>query len=204
MTDFNAVAASWDDDPSKVRRALEVAEAIRTAATVTAATRILEYGCGTGLLGLALAPHAARVTLADASDGMLAVLARKLAGGAAGNARALKLDLEHQPLPPERYELVCSLMTLHHVHDLDRVLPLLRAALVPGGLLCVADLDAEDGSFHGPGHGVHHGFDRTELGARMQAAGFAAPTFRTVHQIEKTVAGAARTFDVFLAVARTD
>jgi predicted TPR repeat methyltransferase len=206
MTFFNDAAASWDDDPAKVLRAHEVAEAIRAAAPVTPTTRILEYGCGTGLLGLALAPHAAQVTLADASDGMLAVLGRKLAGGAAANARALKLDLELQPLPPERYELVCSLMTLHHVRDLDRVLPLLRAALVPGGTLCVADLDAEDGSFHGPGHGlqhqVHHGFDRTALGARLQAAGFAAPAFRTVHQIEKQVGGATRRFDVFLAVAR--
>ncbi len=202
MTDFNAVAASWDDDPAKVLRARQVAEAVRAAAQLTPATSVLEYGCGTGLLGLSLAPHVARVTLADSSDGMLEVLGRKLAGGAAPNARALKLDLTHQPLPPDRYDLVCSLMTLHHVHDLDRVLPLLRAALVPGGTLCVADLDAEDGSFHGPGAGVHHGFDRAALGARLRAAGFGEPAFSTVHQIERVVDGATRRFDVFLAVAR--
>ena len=183
-------------------RAREVAEAIRAAVAITPATRVLEYGCGTGLLGLSLAPHAGRVTLADSSDGMLEVLGRKLASGAAANATALKLDLEHQPLPPDRYELVCSLLTLHHVHDLDRVLPLLRAALVSGGTLCVADLDAEDGSFHGHGAGVHHGFDRAELGARLRAAGFAAPAFSTAGEIERAVDGAARRFSLFLAVAR--
>jgi SAM-dependent methyltransferase len=202
MSDFDARAATWDDDPAKVSRAREVAEAIRAAVPITPATRVLEYGCGTGLLGLALAPHAGRVTLADASDGMLQVLGRKLAGGAAPNATALKLDLEHDPLPPERYDLVCSLLTLHHVRDLDRVLPLLRAALVPGGALCVADLDAEDGSFHGPGADVHPGFDRPGLAARLRAAGFTEPTFRTVHQIERVLHGATRRFDVFLAVAR--
>jgi len=202
MSDFDAKAATWDDDPSKVSRARLVAEAIRAATPLTPATRVLEYGCGTGLLGLALAPWVGRVTLADSSDGMLEVLGRKLSGGAAANARALKLDLEHEPLPPERYELVCSLLTLHHVRDLDRVLPLLREALVPGGTLCVTDLDAEDGSFHGPGAGVHHGFDRAALGARLRAAGFGEPAFSTVGEIERTIDGAPRRFGLFLAVAR--
>lgn len=203
MSDFDARAANWDDDPAKVVRAREVAEAIRAAVPLTPATRVLEYGCGTGLLGLSLAPHVGRVTLADSSDGMLEVLGRKLAGGAAANATALKLDLEREPLPPERYDLVCSLLTLHHVRDLDRVLPLLRAALSSGGTLCVADLDAEDGSFHGPGAGVHHGFDRARLATRLRAAGFGEPAFRAVHEIERTVDGATRRFGVFLAVART-
>lgn len=227
MSDFDARAANWDDDPAKVVRAREVAEAIRAAVPLTPATRVLEYGCGTGLLGLSLAPHVGRVTLADSSDGMLEVLGRKLAGGAAANATALKLDLEREPLPPERYDLVCLLLTLHHVRDLDRVLPLLRAALSSGGTLCVADLDAEDGSFHGHasgdhpspgdhhatgdhpatgGHhdaGVHHGFDRARLATRLRAAGFGEPAFRAVHEIERTVDGATRRFGVFLAVART-
>jgi ubiquinone/menaquinone biosynthesis C-methylase UbiE len=202
MSHFDARAATWDDDPDKLTRAREVALAIRAAVPVTPGTTALEYGCGTGLLGLALAPYLAHVTMADSSDGMLEVLRRKLAAGAAGNATALKLDLEHDPLPPGRFDLVCSLLTLHHVHDLDRVLGQLRAALSEGGTLCVADLDAEDGSFHGATAGVHHGFDRTALSARLQAAGFTAPSFTTVHEIERGSGDAARRYGVFLAVAR--
>jgi len=214
MSDFDAKAATWDDDPDKLTRAREVALAIRAVVPVTPGTSALEYGCGTGLLGLALAPYLAHVTMADSSDGMLEVLRRKLAAGAAGNATALKLDLEHDPLPPGRFDLVCSLLTLHHVHDLDRVLGQLRAALGEGGTLCVADLDAEDGSFHGHsadahhgarhGHSaeVHHGFDRAALSARLQAAGFTAPSFTTVHEIERGSGDAARRYGVFLAVAR--
>lgn len=202
MNHFDSHAATWDDDPDKVRRARAVAEAIRAAVPVTPDMHLLEYGCGTGLLGLALAPHLARLTLADASEGMLEVLGRKLAAGAAPNASALRLDLEHDPLPAERYHLACSLLTLHHVHDLDRVLTQLRAALRPGGTLCVADLDAEDGSFHGHGADVHPGFDRGALAARLLAAGFAAPAFTTVHEITRTIDGRERRFGVFLAVAR--
>jgi SAM-dependent methyltransferase len=203
VTDFDASAATWDDDPDKVVRARVVAEAIRAAAPTTPKTTVLEYGCGTGLLGLALAPHVARITLADSSVGMLEVVRRKLAGGAAPNAAALRLDLEREPLPADRYDLVCSLQALHHVHDLDPVLRKLRAALVTGGTLCVADLDAEDGSFHGHGAGVHHGFDRGELSARLRAAGFAEPVFSTVYEIERRSGDAVRRYGVFLAVART-
>jgi 2-polyprenyl-3-methyl-5-hydroxy-6-metoxy-1,4-benzoquinol methylase len=202
VSHFDAHAATWDDDPAKVRRAHEVADAIRAAVPVTPGMGVLEYGCGTGLLGLALAPHVARLTLADASEGMLEVLRRKLAAGAAPHATALRLDLEKDPLPADRYHLVCSLQTLHHVHDLDRVLGQLRAALLRGGTLCVADLDAEDGSFHGHGADVHHGFDRAALAARLRAAGFSEPAFTTVFEIDRIIGGASKRFGVFLAVAR--
>ncbi len=202
MTDFDASAATWDDDPAKLLRAREVAEAIRATVPVTPEAAVLEYGCGTGLLGLALAPHVARITLADSSEGMLEVVRRKLASGAAPNAVALRLDLERDPLPAGRYDLVCSLLTLHHVHDLDQVLRQLRAALTEGGTLCVADLDAEDGSFHGHGADVHHGFSRDALADRLRAAGFAAPAFSTVTEIERTTGDTTRRYGVFLAVAR--
>ncbi len=202
MSDFDAHAATWDDDPSKLDRARAVAEAIRAAVPVTPRTTVLEYGCGTGLLGLALAPHVARITLADSSDGMLEVLRRKLDGGAAANATALRLDLDRDPLPADRFDLACSLLALHHVHDLDRVLRGLRAALTEGGTLCVADLDAEDGSFHGHGAQVHRGFDRGALADRLRAAGFARPDFTTVHEIERRAGDTTRRYGVFLAVAR--
>jgi ubiquinone/menaquinone biosynthesis C-methylase UbiE len=202
MSQFDARAATWDDDPAKRDRARVVADAIRAAVPVTPRTTVLEYGCGTGLLGLALAPSVAHVTMADSSDGMLEVLRRKLEAGAAKNATALRLDLEHDPLPADRYDLVCSLLTLHHVHDLDPVLRGLRAALTEGGTLCVADLDAEDGSFHGHGADVHQGFDRAALAGRLRAAGLATPDFTTVHEIERGSGEATRRYGVFLAVAR--
>jgi len=55
-------------------------------------------------------------------------------------------------------------MTLHHVPDPAALIVQLSGALLPGGTLAVADLDAEDGSFHGDNTGVLHlGFDRVLL-----------------------------------------
>jgi len=71
------------------------------------------------------------------------------------------------------------------------------------GVLCVADLDTEDGSFHGEGFDGHHGFDRAALAAKARHAGFASVRFVTAHEMTKDVAGAARTYPIFLMVAAT-
>jgi len=115
--------------------------------------------------------------------------------------RSLKLDLAVDPLPDERYDLICSLMTLHHVEDTDRILRDWCALLRSPGHLCVADLDAEDGSFHGPGFTGHNGFDRTELGARAVRAGFNACRFSTVFQVTRDGGAGQRTYPVFLMIA---
>lgn len=199
--DFDARARTWDDDPMKVARAHAVADGIRAAVPLSAAMRALEYGCGTGLLGFALRGDVGHFTLADSSPGMLAVLDEKIAAAGADNLRSLKLDLGTDPRPDDRFDLLCSMMTLHHVDDTDAILRDWHALLRSPGTLCVADLDAEDGSFHGAGFTGHKGFDRAELAERARRAGFGAVAFSTVFEIRKE-GGAQEVFPVFLMVAR--
>lgn len=198
---FDQRAASWDDDPRKVARAEAMAAAIRAAVPITAGMRMLEYGCGTGLLSFALAPFPGEAVLTDVSDGMLAVLRDKIERFAAPNFRAAKLDLLADPLPAERYDLVTMLMVLHHIPDTDAILRKLQAILAPGGRLCVGDLDPEGGAFHGPGFDGHNGFDRDALAAKARAAGFTHVTFTTAHHDPKQVGGTTRLFPLFLMVA---
>lgn len=201
MTDFDAKARSWDSDPAKTERALRVGEAIRHEVAVGPSTTVFEYGCGTGLLGFALQPYVAQVVLADSSAGMLAVLREKIAATGARNMTPVRLDLLVDPLPPERYDLVCTLLTLHHVRDTDGILGRFRALLAPGGAVCISDLDREDGSFHGLDVDVHHGFDRADLERRMRRVGFRELRFTTPHEIVKTTATGPRRYPLFLAVA---
>jgi len=201
-SDFDARAATWDDDPAKVDRAQAVADAIVRSVSLTGTMRAMEYGCGTGLLSFMLRPRLGQVTLADVSDGMLAVAAGKIAAADDAAMRAVKLDLLVDPLPAERYDIIYSLMTLHHVPDTEAILRRFHAALETNGRLCIADLDAEDGSFHGAGFDGHHGFDRGRLGAMAREAGFATVDFSTAHAIEKTVDGRPHRYPVFLMVAR--
>ena len=71
------------------------------------------------------------------------------------NVDAVLLDLTRDPPPPGRFGLVASLLALHHVPDVDGILRAFHSTLEPGGILCISDLDLEDGSFHGPGVDVH-------------------------------------------------
>ena len=199
---FDQRAQGWDADPVKVARAQAVADAIREDNSLSPAMHALEYGCGTGLLSFALADRLGHITLADSSAGMLEVLAEKLAAEPKPNMRLLKLDLATDPPPSERYDLICSLMTFHHIADIDGILGKLYALLTTPGYLCVADLDAEDGSFHGAGFDGHKGFDRNDIGARAVRARFRDISFRTVFRMTKDDTAGQKEFPLFLMVAR--
>ena len=201
MNDFDRKAQGWDADASKVERAARVAEGIRSLSGDLSGRSALEVGCGTGLLGFALRPHVARVTLADTSAGMLAVLGEKIAASGLTGMTALQHDFTAGPVPEERYGLLCPLMTFHHIPDTDEALRRFHALLEPGGLLSIADLDAEDGSFHGPEVPVHHGFDRDDLRNRLHDAGFRDIRFSTPYVIDRETAQGPRRFPVFLVVA---
>lgn len=202
MTDFNARAKNWDDDPTKVERALAVAAAIEANVALRPTMSVLEYGCGTGLLGFALRPRVGELTLADVSDGMLDVVRDKLAAQPDARVHPCKLDLLADPLPERRFDVVFSLMTLHHIADTDAILHKFVALLARPGFLCIADLDAEDGSFHGAGFDGHNGFDRDSLAAKALRAGFRSTRFTTAYEMRKPVGSALRTFPIFLMVAQ--
>jgi len=199
---FDQSAKTWDSDPAKVARAQAVADAIFQAVPLTPTMRALEYGCGTGLLSFALRSRIGPITLADSSTGMLSVLAEKLAASQIADMQPLKLDLETDPLPSARFDLIYTLMTLHHIGDTDKILRDLFSLLKSPGYLCVADLDAEDGSFHGPEFLGHKGFDRGDIGQKAKHAGFSRVDFQTAFQITKSDCPGQREFPVFLMTAR--
>lgn len=203
MTNFDERAKDWDSDPKKVERARAVADSIRAMIPLTREMSALEYGCGTGLLSFALQPDLGDITLADTSQGMLDVLAEKIQSAGVDNLRGLRLDLSVDPLPAQKFHLTYSLMTLHHIHDVDDILKKFHALLHPHGVLLVADLDAEDGSFHTDGAtDVHKGFARADLQKRVEAIGFVNVKFTTAYVIKKKVDNAERLFPVFLMSAQ--
>lgn len=203
---FDAIAAGWDDSPTRRALAADVAAAITAAVPLQAHWHALEYGCGTGLVGAALAPRVARLLACDVSPGMLAVLAEKARAAGLEHLQTRVLDLTREPPPAERFDLVFSSMTLHHIPDVAALLRVLRGMLKPDGWLALADLDAENGSFHRPDvPGVmHHGFERDALQAELRGAGYRAVHARTAHTVSKTAAdGREHRYPVFLITARS-
>lgn len=202
MVNFDERAREWDANPVFVERGWRIAQAIRARVPLGPSLRALDYGCGTGLLSFPLKDALGHITLQDSSAGMLEVLREKIAAAGVSNMTVRQGDLTAGPPPDERYGLIYTAMTLHHVADTDAILQVFHTLLEPGGHLCVADLDAEDGSFHGPGVDVHHGFDRGVLAAQVARAGFGDARFETVFEITRASEGTTRRYPVFLMVAR--
>lgn len=203
MTNFDERAKDWDTDPKKVERARVVAEAIRNATLLSSQMSALEYGCGTGLLSFALQSDLGQITLADTSQGMLDMLNEKITAAGITNMRPIRLNLATDPVPYENYDLTYSLMTLHHIEDAKGILRKFHALLKPSGILCIADLDKEDGSFHTDGTtDVHKGFDRVELQGWVEDSGFTDIKFTTAFEIKKKTGSIEKEFPVFLLTAR--
>lgn len=202
MTNFDERAKDWDSDPKKVDRARTVADEIRKTIPLSREMNALEYGCGTGLLSFALQEDLGHITLVDTSQGMLDVLAEKISAAGAANMHPVRLDLSVDTLPPQKYHITYSLMTMHHVHDTKDILNKFRILLEPGGYLLIADLDQEDGSFHTDGTtDVHKGFVRSELQKLVEASGFEDVKFTTTYTITKKIGNEEKSFPIFLMSA---
>lgn len=199
---FDSKARQWDENPVFQDRANKIAAAIRACVPLSPAMNALDYGSGTGMLSFPLREALGQITLSDTSAGMLAVAEEKIAAFGVKNMRTLRADLSVSPLPEQRFDLIHSAMTLHHIPDTDAILAAFHAHLNPGGWLAIADLDEEDGSFHGIEVDVHHGFARAALAQRVQQAGFVEAGFQTVFEIVKDTPAGPRTYPVFLMVAR--
>ena len=203
---FDQSAATWDDNPGRIALMKSVGQAILQEAQPTKATTVLDYGCGTGLVSLFLLPHVGSVTGADNSSGMLDVLRKKIADSGIENMKVLPLDLEHEPPPKDGYDLIVTCMVLHHTANTGKVLAALHEMLHADGTLCIADLDAEPGSFHDAQAAAsvhHHGFDRAELRSQLVRIGFGKIEDITAHTVRKPVEGGSeRDFPVFLMTAR--
>lgn len=198
---FDVIAADWDESPTRRALATGVAAAIEAAVPLQADWQAMEYGCGTGLVGAALAPRLGRLLACDVSRGMLSVLDGKAKAAGIDHLQTRVLDLTSEPPPAERFDLIFSSMTMHHIEDVASLVRTFRAMLKPDGWLALADLDAEDGSFHGGDVAgvMHHGFDRDALQAELRAAGFVKISARTAHTVSKKAAdGKPSHYPVFL------
>ena len=89
---------------------------------------------------------------------MLDVLRAKIKDQNLRNIEAVYLDSARGDAVEGRYHLVVSSMTLHHVRDVEPFLRRFHEIILPGGHVCIADLDSDDGQFHGENDSVfHHG-----------------------------------------------
>jgi 2-polyprenyl-6-hydroxyphenyl methylase / 3-demethylubiquinone-9 3-methyltransferase len=109
--------------------------------------RVLDVGCGGGLLAEALARAGATVTAIDLSATMIEVARLHAAeGGLAIDYRVQAAEMLAAD-PAERFDVVCCMEMLEHVPDPGAMLGTLGRLLAPGGELFVSTINRNLKSF---------------------------------------------------------
>jgi len=156
---FNRLSATWWDSRGPMRP-LHVVNALRLdyvveqiashlgrdSASALSGLRILDVGCGGGLMSEALARLGAQVVGVDASPGNVA--AARLHAESQNVTVDYRLGEPAEVLAPEeRFDVVLALEVVEHVSDVPAFLATAAARLAPGGMLFVSTIDRTFKSF---------------------------------------------------------
>lgn len=193
---FDQAAQNWDS-PEKAQLASSYAEKIKTSLQKTDFSKVLEIGCGTGLLGgNFLTPQNQYVGI-DTSEGMLEALRQKFPD--TEKVRTYQLNLDTEKIPEANFDLMISSMAFHHLRAPAVTLARIAPQISPGGFVAIIDLDTEDGSFHPAPQamGVHHfGFSLEQIRTWAESAGLVFRQHSIIHSIEKN----GKQYPLFLAL----
>ena len=121
-----------------------------------AGRRAIDLGCGTGRHAVLLAGRFEQVDAIDVSGPMIDL----------ANARRPRPNITYRQADlcdvdgAGHYDLVLSVLTLHHVPDLHVALAHIRTLVAPGGRAVVADLYGLASAYRGPGRFVRRMVNR--------------------------------------------
>lgn len=199
---FDSVADEWDANLSKVDRAKVTANKIK-GINFNSYNSCVDFGSGTGLLGVQLQDTFTMVHLVDSYKEMLKVADNKLADAKITNIETHHIDklsdLE------SKHSAIFTLMALHHIDNINGFFIDAYEVLEENGTLIIADLYKDNGSFHNHNssfHG-HHGFDVQELSNLAESFGFKVEKVEQYYEIEKENAeGEIISYPLFMFVAR--
>lgn len=201
---FDKQAKEWDNNPTKILRAKKVASEIKAFLKPNKKEKALEFGCGTGLLSYQLKAYFKSITLTDTSQGMMDVLQQKIEKEHLSNFHPKLINLLEEKLPENNFDVIYTMMTLHHILDIPKILNTFSSLLKNNGLLCIADLVKEDGSFHvdHPNFEGHNGFDRNELSTILETNGFIVEYYSIYFEIEKKLANGIKKYPLFIMICK--
>ena len=185
---FETSAERYDTDDRAAVAAL-ISREMRThvAATPMPGASALDYGCGTGLVGLQLIDLFASMTFVDTAPAMVAQVQRKLDAAGVAHAEAWAADFcAEAPHPSERFDYILLSQVLLPVKDVPLLLARLAALLNEGGRLLIVDFDEAPAVSSDL---IHAGFDQAELRALVEREGLRVVDAHTFHRADHLLMG---------------
>lgn len=175
--EWDEYAPGWDDDEAartyaEAAHASLLAELERAGRSVDGA-RVLDFGCGTGLLTERLAPVSQTIDAVDTSQAMLDVLDAKVERHGWSHVRTMTT----LPTAAQSYDLVVCSSVCSFLDDYPGTLVQLVNLLAPGGVFVQWDWERDDDDDD------PHGLSRAEISDALDAAGLTTTTVETAFEV---------------------
>lgn len=183
---FEGRAKDWDND-SRLKRSKIVSEKINEIIKNEKYNSVMEYGCATGLISFNLYDKFKKLTLMDSEKEMIKIVKEKINKYKKENIFPIQINLMNELYEEEKFDLIYTSLTLHHIPDTEKIIKIFYNLLNENGMLCIVDLDKEDGSFHinQKDFNGHNGFEHKYMENIFESVGLSNIKSDTFYNGEK-------------------
>ncbi|BCJ94190.1 methyltransferase type 12 [Anaerocolumna cellulosilytica] len=185
-TDKFEMIANMYDTPERIQIAKVSSEAIGEFLVDSNGKDAIDFGCGTGLVGMDLLNKLNSILFLDTSQNMIHQVEQKITSANIQNAATLCFDFEKDNLSDVHADYIFMVQVLLHINDIELVLSRLYEVLKDKGHLIVVDYNKNENI---DSDMVHNGFSQTELNDRMSNIGYRNIQSKTFYNGSKIFMG---------------
>ncbi|GAB3063158.1 methyltransferase domain-containing protein [Virgibacillus ainsalahensis] len=173
---FEQMAKKYDTE-ERIQLAKVIVKEVRPELRNSKSKSLMDYGSGTGLIGLELSDLVDSVLLVDSSKQMLDVAKEKISRNGMANSKVTYADFTEET-PKLKADIVLMSLVLLHIPDTKKILQELFNVLNNGGKLIIIDFDKNDKVNHPK---VHNGFSHESLKKILSEVGFKSIKIKTFY-----------------------
>ena len=202
--DFKGRAQNWDSE-SMIKRSKAVAQEINNIlGDEHKDSSVMEYGCATGLISFNLIDKFKKITLMDSENEMLDIVREKIDYYNTKNVYPININLVNDDYTEEKFDIIYTSMALHHIKDTQDIVNKFYNLLNENGILCVIELDKEDGKFHMNeiNFDGHNGFEHDVMESTFKNAGFNNINSKTFFQDKKIYKDIVIPYSMFYTIGK--
>ena len=177
-TDKFETIANIYDNPERIQIAKISSDAIREYLVDTNSKNAIDFGCGTGLVGIELLNAFNSMLFLDTSQNMINQIKQKVAASNIQKVDFLCFDFEKEALLDLHTDYVFMAQVLLHIQDVELVLSRLYDVLSAGGHLLIVDFNKNEKVVSDM---VHNGFEQEKLTDLMAKIGYRDIQSKTIY-----------------------
>ena len=185
-TDKFEMMANIYDTSERIQIAKVLADAVREYLVDAKSKNAIDFGCGTGLVGMNLLNDFNSMLFLDTSQNMINQIKLKVADRNIQNVDTLCFDFEKEGRSDLHADYIFMVQVLLHINDVELVLSRLYDVLNVGGHLLIVDFNKNEEIVSDL---VHNGFDQVKLTDIMTKIGYRDIQSKTFYNGSKIFMG---------------